>query len=339
MSSINRVEVSFQKRNTKGLDAYEHEQASVTAVLALDEGDDPSGQLEKVGDEVRSHVRRLLGLTSKAEAVSGNVQTTVDEAPERPEKTPTGEAREKPAPSHPAEAPETGPNDRIRQAQQDAAQTGGTSTPILPTQEGKVKGQNAQNLAEQLKVCVRAGIEVPETQLARLPKGWRQEVEKVIDNEGGQEPQGSHDDPFFFGIDADAGAEPQGSHDDPPVSGPDVDAAESTDPGENAELDEKELKRQDDEQTEAKKAAAGGDDDIMAELEQELEPQNEDISDEHLKAQLRDAASKAGSPQAVMPAVREYTTDGKSLSTIPQTQRKAFLEAVWSLVNHGKMHP
>jgi len=297
MSSIDRVEVSFQKRNTKGLDAYEHEQASVTAVLALDEGDDPDYHVQQTASAVRSHVYGLLGFNDKPYSFLKGTQTTVDEAPERPEKTPTDEAREQPAPSHPAEAPETGPNERIQQARQDADQTGGTSTPILPTQEGKVKGQNAQDLAEQLKACVRAGIEVPETQLARLPKGWRQEVEKVIDNEGGQEPQGSHDDP--------------------PVSGPDVDAAESTDPGENAK-------------------AAGGDDDIMAELEQELEPQNEDISDEHLKAQLRNAASEAGSPKVVMPAVTQYTTDGKSLSTIPQTQRKEFLERVWELVHQAQ---
>lgn len=299
MPNIDRLEVSFQKRNTKGLDAYEHEQASVTAVLALDDGEDPNSALSQTSTAVRGQVHALLGLScvGENEVMPAGAKTSVNEAP--PEKTPTDVAREQPASPHPAEQ---GPNERIQQAHA-AAENKATGHPSLPTGTKSVRGQNAVELAYQLQECVEAGIEVPEAQLARLPKGWRQQVEHKILQSAGQEPAGSHDDP--------------------PVEGP----------GDPEEGDWHEGPGDPLEGTEA----ADNGDDIMSQLEQEMggEPQ-EEITDKYLQERLRDAASRAGSPQVIMPAVQTYTTDGKHLSTIPQDQRQSFLNRVEQLVKQAQ---
>jgi hypothetical protein len=299
MPSIDRLEVSFQKRNTKGLDAYEHEQASVTAVVALDEGEDPNSALSQTSTAVRGQVHALLGLPGDNVDMPAGARATVNEAP--PEKTPTDAAREQPAPPHPAAKSDQKPVDE-------------NGNPVASHNTSNVRGHNADNLAAHLKAVHDAGNPVPDSQIQRLPKKQAQEVRKYIDAGVDQEPAGSHDDPPV----GDEAADATGGVLNEDVLG-DSGSQDGSDGAPAPEPSE----------------AAGDGDDIMAQLESEMEPQ-EEITDKHLQDRLRDAASRAGSPKVIMPAVQTYTTDGKHLSTIPQDQRQSFLNRVEQLVKQAQ---
>lgn len=201
MAQIDSFQVSFQKRSVAGLDQYEHEQASVTANVTLDDGDnDYTAVCTQTADAVRSQVRRLLGLSADDAKAPSKANTTVNEAPPKAE---------------------AGPNEQIKQAHADAGKKAPADTegpkdengnPKLPDKTNSVRGDNARKLAEHLEACHDHGLTIPSAQINRLPKGWITEVTNYIKNNP---------------VD-DGSQESAGSHDDPPPSGPDVDEQEAT---------------------------------------------------------------------------------------------------------------
>lgn len=278
MARITSVEITYGERTVKGLDKYEHRDASATATVAIEDNDDPTAELEKVGDEVRGRVRNMLGLTSKAELspeavkavrertgegmekckralkdASGDVEEAVRNlcsSPGPPHDA--GKPADNPTPPHPAEK---SADERHRSqippaqpAKSDMKPTDEQGRPVASTNEKKARGQNADNLVAHLKAVYDAGNPVPDQQIERLPQSKQKEVRQYMDS---QVPPADGDPG-----EQDDDQEPAGSHDDPPVneaadatggvlgdepkSGPDQDATESDDPGENAEADEDE---------------------------------------------------------------------------------------------------
>lgn len=301
MAQHDGFQVSFQKRTTKGLDSYEHEQASATLNVTFGDEDNVSEVVDEAARLVRGQVYHALGLAN-APAVGETRQ------PAQPEKTPTQQAREKAAPSHPNGPPKDE-----------------NGKPVAPESTKNVRGQNAVKLADHLKAVHDAGNPVPDAQIYRLPKGWQTEVRNYVEGKGqnAQESAGSHDDPPVEGG-ADHEEEALTGHEEGIAGGPgDPNMEYGTGPEEGDPLEGAEGDAPD-----ATPADTDGDEDIDDLMSGDPQPPQEDVSDAKLQEKLREFKGRFGGAKEIKAALQTFAGEKGGAGDIPTKDRPQFLQTL-----------
>lgn len=294
MTQFDGVQVSFQKRTTKGLDQYEHEQASATLNVTLDEGEDVHGTIADIATAVRGPVLHTLGLANAPSVGETRRPDHPEKTPAHPEKTPTQQARDKAAPSH----PDSPPKDE-------------SGKPMAPESLKNVKGQNAVKLAEHLKAVYDAGNPVPDAQIYRLPKGWQTDVRNYFEGKGdAQESAGSHDDPPIEG-----GADNEEEALTDPLEGAGGDT-----PDEGADATGGVLSSQE--------GDTEGDEDIDDLMSGNPQPPQEDVSDARLQEKLREFKSRFGGAKEIKAALETFAGKNGGAGDIPTKDRPQFLQTL-----------
>jgi hypothetical protein len=266
------VQITYQRRSIQGLDQYEHHQATITANVAFTDGEDVSSSVSSASGFVRSSVNHLLGLEDAPSAPTGNVSATVVEKPK-------------------AASTET-----------KAAST--ETAPALPTGTTGVRGANADKLYNTLVECAQAGIEVPSSQINRLPKGLGNSLRAQL-KDIQAEPAGGHDDPPLGETDA---PEPPGS------DYPDADVDIMDDIGDSPS-----------ETASAPASEDDGLDDLMADPTPTPAPQFEDIDDAALQERLRALKNRFGGAAEIKNLIAVYAGEGKGAGSISREDRPFFL--------------
>ncbi len=300
MAQHDGFQVSFQKRTTKGLDSYEHEQASATLNVTFGDEDNVSEVVDEAARLVRGQVYHTLGLAN-APAVGETRQ------PAQPEKTPTQQAREKAAPSHPNGPPKDE-----------------NGKPVAPSNLKNVRGQNAVKLADHLKAVHDAGNPVPDAQIYRLPKGWQTEVRNYVEGKGQNAQESGPDADARESADPGENAEAQesaGSHDDPPVVGDPEEGDWHEGPGDPLEGAEGDA-------PDATPADTDGDEDIDDLMSGDPQPPQEDVSDAKLQEKLREFKGRFGGAKEIKAALQTFAGEKGGAGDIPTKDRPQFLQTL-----------